>query len=341
MSTENDLPGYHLGDIATEYSGNAETVINIIIDVTSLLTLITSILIIYLIFCKSPKVMSGYKRILLIDIILEMLGAIILYIGKPKVLLKFFIIFSVGLFPIQDKNVTIFTFVMWCNTMVWSATCLTLIQAERYYAIHKGITNIGCLGPKFFMYFYVTLNILITIGTVISGIFGDMFISGTVVSNHVTKITGGREFLQKYPGAVLLNNGRTIWIIIYYLCLVFAPIFIFTPLFIFLSLNVFSGFKAINSQSYSPITKRVHITLLRASILQVILLLISAVLPCNFALVGFVIEKTIIGMEEIQCIVNFYPLLNNIVIIFCIKPYRDFVCRYWKRNVISELSTVT
>ena len=247
---EDPSPVYRSGNIITEYNDNAEQIMNIIIDITSLFTLLSSLFIIYLIFYKSPKVMAGYKKILLIDIILEIVGVIILYIGKPKVLLKFFITFSVGLFPIQNKNITILTFVFWSNVMVWSSTCLSMIHVERYYTIHYGTKkNTGFLGPKFFVYLYFILNILITLGTVISGIFGDVFISGADFISYIARINGGMEFIRKYPGAVLLNNRRTIWIMVFYFCMIVGAVLIFVPLFTFLFLNAVKGFKAVRSNN--------------------------------------------------------------------------------------------
>src|SRR5690606_26194814 len=135
-----------------------------------------------------------------------------------------------------------------------------------------------------------------------------------IIPTYVTQIAGGTEFLEKYPGVVLLNNVHSTWIIIYYTTLVVAAILILGPLLVFLFLNAFTGFKAVHSGNYSKKTRKVHITLLRASILQVMLLLLSAFIPVFLLIGSLLIERMVIDMTYMQCVLNFYPFFDNLVI---------------------------
>ena len=329
-------------NIASEYNENSEDILNIIIDVTSGVTVFTSCFIVYLIIFKSPPIMSTYRKYLLVNVLLEMLVVIILSLGKPKVLYGLFLAFSTGLLPIQSPVVTRLACVLWGNALTWSSTSSTLIHVERYFTLHQEWkTKNRFIGPKFFIWFYLVLNILVTTGILSSGIFGDIYIDGPVVSDYVRNIDGGRELLQKYPGTVLFNNKRSMWTTIYNISLLIASIFILVPLFIFLFLNAFSGFKAINSNNYSPKTKKVHTTLLWASICQALLLLLSAFIPIIFLVGSLVAGKTIVEMGYTACILNLNPLSNNIITIFFVKPYRDFIFSYWKKNSVKEYSGKT
>ncbi|KAE9548569.1 hypothetical protein FO519_008220 [Halicephalobus sp. NKZ332] len=324
MDTEVSLSSYPSGNISSEYNEESDRIVDIIIDVTSGTTLLTSFFIIYLIFYQSPPMMSEYKKYLLVNVLFEMVNVTVASLSKPKVLYGLHLAYTSGLLPLQQEVFTDVVFIFWKDAMILSCTCLALIHIERYYTIHQGVRKI------------------ITVGLVISGIFGDVFIHGDIVSAFLTtKMIGGKEFLQKYPGTVLLNNKHTIWVSIYYASLIVAAIFILIPLFTFLLLNAFSGFKAVHSNNYSQKTKKVHITLLQASILQVLLLLIFAAIPVTLLLVSLIVEHMIVGVEYMQCILNFYPLSDNIVILFFIKPYREFIFSSCRKNSVKEFSTGT
>ena len=317
-------------------------VFNILIDNTSGVTLLTSSFIVYLIFYKSPPMMSTYKKYLLANVLLEMLTVVILSLGKPRVLYTLSIAYTTGLLPIQGSIMTRLSFVFWSNTLVWSSTCLTLIHIERYFTLHQGWkTSNRFICPTFFIWFYLILNILVLLGLVIPGVFGDVYIDGPIVPNYVVKIEGGAEFLQKFPGTVLFNTVHTVWISIYYASLTIAVIFIIIPLFTFLFLNAFSGIKAVNSNNYSPKTKKVQLTLLRASMIQALLLLILAVIPIFFLVGSLLAGQMFVEMRYMQCILNIYPLGDNIIILLFVKPYRDFIFSHWRKNSVKEYSGKT
>ena len=319
------------GDIVAEYNEEVQTIINIIIDFTSGITLLTSLFIIYLIFYRSPKVMSEYKKFLLVNILLEMVNVTIVALGKPRSLYGRFIAFSAGLLPIENGMFTNLSHVLWNNGLLWSATSLVLLQVERYYAINKGLIRKSFPNVRFFIYFYLILNILIALTLVSAGIFGDVFIHGDIVTDYIMKLSGGKEFLQKHPGAVLLNNRYTVWIVIYYISITIASICVLVPLFTFLFLNAYTVFRGIHSKVYNQKTKNMHMSLVKASILQVVLLLIFGAIPIIFILIALVMNHMLLGMGLMQCILNFYPLSDNIIIFFFIKPYRNFVFHFWKK----------
>lgn len=328
---------YPSGDISSEHNENTEKILDTIIDATSVLTIITSLFIIYLIFYKSPALMSTYKKYLLLNVLLEIWNVIISSLGKPRVLFGLFIGFTTGLFPIHDGLGTILIFVFWTNAVIWSSTCLILIHIERYYSLHRvPWENSSRLNPRFFAYTYVILNTLTFLVLIISGIAGDVFIHGLGVSNYLEEIGGGEDFLRKYPGTILLNNQGTVWVLVYYSFLILSSIYIVIPLFTFLLLNAFTGFKAINSTNYSLKIKQIHNTLLQASIFQVILLFIFGTIPVIFFLVSLIAETSVINMGVMQCVLHFYPLSDNIVILFFVKPYRDFILSYLRKNSVSD-----
>ena len=339
MDLEALISTYPSGNISTEYNESAEYVVNIIIDITSCVTLLTSLWIIYLIFYKFPSMMSTYRKYLLFNVCFEMLNVIIGSLGKPRILYEYFILFASGLLPCQNGVVTILCYVFWSNCLIWSSTCLVLIHIERYYAIHEDLSrNSYFLKPKFFVYFYLVVNVLSTSAIAISGLFGDVFIQGPAVAAYLEKLGGGKNLLAKYPGVVLLNNKYTIWSLVCFSSMIITSIFIIVPLFTFLLLNAFTGFKPINSSNCSSKTKATRITLLQASILQSLLLFITGVIPIIFLLTALVRAKTIIKMGYMECILNFYPLSDSIVILLFIKPHRDIICSICRKNVVAERS---
>ena len=323
--------------ISSEFNEYLQRVVNIIIDVTSGITLLTSLFIIYLIFYQSPKAMSVYKKYLLANVILEILSVMTLSLGKPRILYTANIVFTSGILPFQQGTATILIYIIWHDMMVLSATCLLLIHIERYYTLHEGLgQNSSCLNPKFFVYFYIMLTIIMTLGIGIPGIYGDVFIMGPSVLTDLAKISGGRDFLVKFPGAILLNNKRTVWVLVYYISLIVAGSLILIPLFIFLSLNVFTGFKSVHSNRFSQKTKNIHITLLKTSIFQVITLFIFGTIPVILFIIALMVGRTLIGMDYLQCVLNIYPLFDNIVVLLVIKPYRDFILNCWRKDAVKE-----
>ena len=337
-----NLSTYPRNDITTEFNEDLEKVLRLVMDIASIFTLFTSLFIIYLIFYHSPRMMSDYKKYLLADMISVVVSVIFVALSKPKMLYGLYLGFTDGLLPVQKEPWTIFSVLFWYAIMVWGSSCLVLIHVERYYTTHRGIQKDGCFGPKLFVYFYLIMNTAVTLGFCIPAVFGDIYITGKVVETYIkTKITGDDELYEKYPGAVLLNNKSAFWSLIYYVSLLIAACIIFIPLFTFLLLNACTGFKAIRFSNYSKKTKAIHITLLRASILQVLLTLVCGTLPIAFFLIGWITGAQIPGMELMQSILNFNPLVTNLVIILFVKPYRDFIFSYWKRNAVTEFSRST
>ena len=341
MSDESLLSTYSLGDIAAEYNEQSARILNIIIDVTSGTTLFTASFIIYLIFYQTPPIMSIYKRYLLVNVVLEIITVTNMSLGKPRILLKYSISFTAGLLPIQQGFFTKLVYLLWYNTTIWSATCLTLIHIERYYTIHKGIKNTRFLGPKVFIYFYLIANTVITLSLVISGTVGDVYLDETLVPVYLKGINDGEDFFHKYPGALLFNSNHTVSTDAHHYAVVGAGIVISIPLFTFLLLNAFTGFKAIGSSNYSKRTKAIHATLLRVSMLQAMLLFVTGAIPVFLLLLSLVTQTTVVKMEHAQCFLNFYALCDNIVVLLFIKPYRGFILGLLKKNQIIELSSRT
>ena len=342
MDTPIYFPANSSLNISSEYNECSENVMSIITDIASGVALLTSLFVIYLIFYKSPPMMSTYKKYLFANMFFQMLNTVTFSLGKPRILYTTNVVFTAGLLPFQQRIVTILAYGLWHSTMISSLTCISLIHIERYYTIHEGIMKKNsCLNLKFFICFYIILNILLNLGMSISGLYGDIFIQETITYTRLTEMFGGKEFLSKYAGAVLLNDKKTISMLIYYASLIVAAASTLFPLFIFLSLNVFTGFKTIQSKDYSTKTKKLHITLLRTSIVQALVLLLCVTLPAIFFIVALFIRQIIIGVDYIQFLFILYPIADNIVVLFCIKPYRDFIFSCLQKNSVSDYSKTT
>src|SRR5690606_23667760 len=118
--------------------------------------------------------------------------------------------------------------------------------------------------------YYVVINVVISTAIIIISICGDIYLGGNTVETYFRgNLIEGIDFLQKYSGAVFLNNDYSSpWVLSFYGCLLLAVGSTTPPLFIFLSLNVFTGFKIINMMNSPERARRIQITVLRTSIIQ-------------------------------------------------------------------------
>ncbi|KAE9554966.1 hypothetical protein FO519_001863 [Halicephalobus sp. NKZ332] len=308
-------------DINSVFSEKSNEVITIIID--------------------TPLVMKVYKKYLLLHVIFTIINAVTMIVGKPLMIYKISIGICTGFLSAQNEFVTRMFFALWINSVMWLATALTLIHVERYFTIHKGYgcSNRYCWNMTAIVIFYVVINIIISLGVVITSIYGDIYLGGSTVETYLREnVIGGIDFLQKYPGAVLLNNQYTSpWILTFYGCLLLATVSTSPPLFTFLCLNICTGFKMINMANFPERTRRIQITVLRTSIIQVFLVSVLGIIPVML-LLATVISKAnfYVKMEYSLAVLQFHPLIDNIVVILCVKPYRDFVNRLIHRNKIEE-----
>lgn len=86
-------------------------------------------------------------------------------------------------------------------------------------------------------------------------------------------------------------------------------------------------------------TKRIQMILLKAAIIQGSALIILSVIPFLSMLISSISGIEPLKPEYIDCFFHSYPFADNLIILFFIKPYRDYVLKVFRRNSVEELSS--
>lgn len=333
-------------DINSIFSERLNTTATVIIDILAFGTVLVACLLIYLILFQTPTVMKTYKKYLLIHVILTIVNALIITAGKPVIVNLVSIGICTGFFPIQNEFLTRLFLALWINSIVWLSTALTLIHVERYFTIHKRYDECNCCCWRMtsIVIYYVIFNIVISLALIIISIYGDLYLGGSAVQAHLReKVIGGMDFFQKYPGAIVLNNDYSSpWVLSFYGCLLLVVVSTSPPLCIFLSLNVLTGFKMINMGNFPERTRKIQITVLRTSIIQVFLVSVLGIIPA-LLLVAIIASSAQlnINMQYLLAIFQSHPLIDNLVVILFIKPYREFMLRWMRGNSIKASVVIT
>lgn len=330
-------------DINSLFSPESTAITTIVMDCLAFLTVFTSSFIIYLILKQTPSMMTTYKKYLFLHTMVTIIYTIVMAAGKPQVIYRVYIGICAGFIPVKTEFGTRLFFTVWAIVTTWIATSLTLIHIERFFAIHYEYTKcrFSICRPTSFIVMYGVLIVIIDAIVIASFVAGDLYIGGDAARETLLQqVAGGEEFLEKYPGAIIINRQMTPWTISFHFALIFMIGFTFISLLIFLSMNIITGFKTIQSENFSETTKKVHKSILRTSMFQVLFLFVFVAFPMIPLLVTIVTNYTLnFRMEFSITILQVYPLIDNVVVILIVKPYRDFVFKYLRRDSVTEFST--
>ena len=322
---------YHnVGDI---YDQHFLSIISPIMHYTSIITIIFTTILIYIIIKKTPKQMASFKTYLLPYIFNALMLEIAMLLYKPLFLHPYFAMLSLDSMIQHSHQSSLIMFILILYFAMSLVDCIAGMSAERYYAIRN--TDILRHSKKpliiFGALFLSNLAFLVGgfVGTFFVSLPETIFISQNQTLNYLHAHLIGSENIPALGTSLFFRTDQS-QLLMYGAGAFLAFAFLrYITASVFLILNVTTSVKS--SSKISRKLQKNNTMLLRCTYIQFSGFVLLAGLPTVtiVAALVFIQEPTKITTFAIL-MMNSFGLYDTFVTIICIKPYRMFFFKLFK-----------